>query len=264
VGRGYLNSPGLTAERFIPNPFSEQPGYRLYKTGDLCRYLPDGNIDFLGRIDRQVKVRGFRIELGAIEAVLQRHAAVRQAIALASEYERDDSSARVVERRLVAYIVPETEVRPTVSELCRYLDRHLPGYMVPSSFVMLDEVPVTPSGKVDRHRLPAPGSERPALEDEYVAPRTPVESMLAQIWQEVLGLERIGVYDNFFELGGHSLLATQVASRVRAALRAELPLRSFFETPTIAGLAESVETIRWLAGGPRDHSDSDVRRQGDG
>jgi len=234
LARGYLNRPQLTAERFIPNPFSTEPGTRLYKTGDLARYLPDGNIEYLGRLDHQVKIRGFRIELGEIEATLGQHPAVQEAIVLA----RDDDGTGA---RLAAYVVPvRTEPAPTTSDLLRFLQARLPDYMMPAAFMLLDTLPLTPSGKVDRRALPIPDANRPDLEVAYLAPRTPLEQVLAQIWEDVLGVERVGVHDNFFELGGHSLLAIQVVSRIRAALHTDLPLRRLFETPTIDGLATSL------------------------
>jgi amino acid adenylation domain-containing protein len=236
LARGYLNRPEMTAEKFIPNPFSDEPGTRLYKTGDLARYLPDGNIEFLGRIDHQVKVRGFRIELGEIETVLGRHPTVRETVVMARKDVLGDN-------RLVAYVVPNQKPAPTTNELRSFLKRKLPQYMVPSTFMFLDALPLTPNGKVDRRALPAPDRVRPELERAFVAPRTPIEEMLAGIWAEVLGLEEVGIHDNFFELGGHSLVATQVMYRVRAASRVELSLRSLFERPTVAGLAEYVDRI---------------------
>ena len=233
LARGYLNRPELTAEKFIQNPFSRETGARLYKTGDLARYLADGNIEFLGRIDHQVKVRGFRIELGEIEAVLAGHEGVRETVVVAREDEPG-------EKRLVAYLVAAQETAPTVSELRSLLKGRLPEYMVPSAFVVLDELPLTPNGKVDRRALPAPDHTRPELEEAFVAPRTPVEEVVAGIWAEVLGMEQVGIHDNFFELGGHSLKATQVVSRVREAFQVELPLRSLFESPTVAELALAV------------------------
>jgi amino acid adenylation domain-containing protein len=234
LARGYLNRPDLTAERFIPNPFSDELGSILYKTGDLARYAPDGSIEFLRRLDHQVKLRGFRIELGEIEAVLAQHPAVQQAVLIA----RDDVPG---DTRLVAYIVPRREQAPTVHELHRFLKQKLPESMVPSAFVLLEALPLTPNGKVDRQALPAPGTERPTLEEAFVAPRTPTEERLAGIWTEVLGIVQVGVHDDFFAVGGHSLLATQVLSRVRNRFQVELPLRALFEAPTIAGLATAVE-----------------------
>ncbi|MGC0779176.1 MAG: amino acid adenylation domain-containing protein, partial [Candidatus Acidiferrum sp.] len=233
LARGYLNRPELTAEKFIPDPFSAEPAARMYKTGDLARYRPDGNIEFLGRADHQVKVRGFRIELGEIEAVLGQHPAVREAVVLA----REDAPG---EKRLVAYVVAES----TADELRRFLKDKLPDHMVPAVFVLLDTLPLLSNGKIDRRALPAPDRTRPELDNTFVAPRTPTEELLAQIWAQLLDLERVGVHDNFFDLGGHSLLATQAVSRMREAFQVEIPLRRLFEVPTVAGLAESIETTR--------------------
>jgi amino acid adenylation domain-containing protein len=231
LARGYLNQPALTAERFIPHPFSEAPGARLYRTGDLARYLHDGNIEFLGRLDHQVKIRGFRVELGEIEAVLSQHPAVRDAVAVVGEGPAGD-------KRLLAYVVPRAPHGvPSTAELRLFLKRRLPDYMVPSTFVGLKALPLTPSRKVDRQALPAPDQSRPQLEVRFVAPRTLVEEALAAIWADVLGLQRVGIRDDFFELGGHSLLATQVTSRVSTIFRVEVPLRRLFENPTVAGLS---------------------------
>ena len=239
VARGYLNRPELTADKFIPHPFSVAPGERLYKTGDLVRYLPDGNMEYLGRADEQVKIRGYRIECGEIEAVLAQHEAVREAVVIA----REDTPG---DKRLVAYCVPESEGgMPSHGQLRDFLKKQLPEYMAPAVFVELNGLPLTPNGKVDRRALPLPDQTRPDLEAAFVAPRTPAEEQLAGIWAEVLKVERVGIHDHFFELGGHSLLATQVISRVRNAFEVDLPLRSLFETPTVAGLAESIETFRW-------------------
>jgi len=234
LARGYLNRPGLTAQKFIPNPFSDRPGARLYKTGDLARYLPDGNIEFLGRIDHQVKIRGFRIELGEIEAVLGQYPAVRETVVLA----REDTPG---DKRLVAYVVPRDEQIPVISELRRFLKEKLPDYMVPSTFVTLDVLPLTPNGKVDRRALPAPDAAGLERETVFVAPRTPIEEELAQMWRDILGIEQVGIHDSFFDLGGHSLLATQVVSRVREVYHVEMPVRSLFEAATVANLATTVE-----------------------
>jgi amino acid adenylation domain-containing protein len=231
VTRGYRGRPGHTAERFVPDPFGRKPGARLYRTGDLGRWLPDGAIEFMGRNDAQVKVRGFRVELGEIEARLAEHAAVRQAVVVAREDVPGD-------RRLVAYLVGGVET----DTLRAHLRRSLPEYMVPAAFVVLEAMPLTPNGKVDRKALPAP--DLASAEGEYVTPRTPVEEVLAEIWAEVLRLERVGVHESFFELGGHSLMAIRVISRVRAVFGVELPLRVLFEGPTIAELAVRVEEIR--------------------
>ena len=269
IARGYLNRPELTAERFIEHP---ELG-RLYKTGDLCRWLPDGNIEYIGRTDFQVKIRGFRIELGEIESVLLSQEGVREAVVVAREETAGD-------KRLVAYVVPDKGTRwqgdkvndvyvtdstnvtlspphpVTLSALCRALQAKLPEYMMPSAFVLLEALPLTPNGKLDRRALPAP--DYADAQHEFVAPRNELETQLAAIWQAVLGSKRvateqsrgIGVYDNFFALGGHSLLATQVISRIRQAFVIDLPLRIFFEMPTIAGLATRIrmgEVVQRLA-----------------
>jgi amino acid adenylation domain-containing protein len=234
LARGYLNAPDLTAQKFIPDPFGTEAGGRLYRTGDLARYLADGNIEFLGRVDQQVKIRGYRVEPGEVEAVLAQHPAVREAVVLA----RDDPQG---DKRLVAYVVPDT--RQSVDELRLYLSTKLPGYMIPSRFEQVTELPVTPSGKIDRRALLA---AEPLMAEQVIpgqAPRNDVEEALADIWAQVLGQHQPGVFDNFFDLGGHSLLATQVVSRVRQTFAVEVPMRSFFETPTIAALATLIETI---------------------
>lgn len=233
LSRGYLNRPELTAENFIPNCFSQEIGTRLYKTGDLARYLPDGTIEFIGRIDHQVKIRGFRIELGEIEAVLIQHPEVKQAVVIAREDNPGDN-------RLVAYIVPAGETLQATS-LRQFLKENLPDYMIPSVLIMLEAIPLKTNGKIDRRALPAPDINRPDLDSNFVAPRTSVEQAIANIWTQVLGVQKIVLHDNFFELGGHSLLATQVVSRLREAFQVELPLRCLFESPTIAGLSEEVE-----------------------
>jgi len=238
LARGYFNQPALTAEKFIPDPFNRQPGEALYKTGDLARYFPDGTIEFLGRRDFQVKLRGFRIELGEVEATLCQHPFVSEAVVVA----RDD---RPGDKRLVAYVVASAAERvPATGDLRIFLQEKLPDYMIPSAFVFLDALPLTASGKVDRRALPAPDVVRPDLQEAFVAPRSQSEEMVAGIWSNVLGLERIGVYDSFFELGGHSLLVVQIISRIREVFEVELPVRSLFEVPTIAGLTELIETIR--------------------
>jgi acyl-coenzyme A synthetase/AMP-(fatty) acid ligase/acyl carrier protein len=233
VARGYLNRPELTAERFVPHAFSTQPGARLYRTGDLARFLADGNIEFLGRTDHQVKVRGFRIELGEIEAALGEHPLVREVAVMA----RDD---RPGEKRIVAYILPHEGQPLSTTELRRHLQGRLPDYMLPSTFVIVDSMPLTETGKIDRSALPAPEEARPELAQKYIAPRSALEQVLAGIFAEILKVERVGIRDNFFELGGHSLLATQVTSRIRQLLSVNLPLRKLFEDPTVSGLAEAV------------------------
>ncbi len=237
LARGYLNARELTQEKFIPNPFSGGRGQeRLYKTGDLARYLPDGNIEYLGRIDNQVKIRGFRIELGEIEAALSQHPHVQASCVIA----REDTPG---DKRLVAYIVPQPQVTPRISVLRSFLKEKLPEYMIPSAIVILESLPLTPNGKIDRRALPAPKASSELLE-KYVAPRTPIEEILALIWQQVLKVELVGRHDNFFELGGHSLLATQFISRVRSRLKVEIPLRSLFAAPTIAELAPSIQQLQ--------------------
>lgn len=232
LARGYLNRPELTAEKFIADPFCAEPGGRAYRTGDLARYLPDGNIDFLGRIDHQVKIRGFRIELGEIEAVLREHPAVAEAIVIA----REDRSG---DRRLVGYVVGREET-PSPSELRAFLKGRLPEYMLPSALVLLEALPLTPNGKVDRSALPAPTAAGPEESGSIVAPRTETEAEVAAIWAKVLGRPTLSVEDNFFDLGGHSLLAMQVRARVQSAFGVQLAVRTLFERPTVSGMAEAV------------------------
>jgi len=227
VARGYLGRPGLTAERFVPNPFGN--GDRLYRTGDKVRYLVDGNLEFLGRDDEQVKVRGFRIELGEIENVLGEYPGCAECVVVAQE----DTDGR---NKLVAYVVPEDGISLNVSEMVAYLNSHLPGYMVPGNFVTLEELPVTPSGKIDRKVLPEVDGSRPELTKEYVAPRTEEETALAEIWKSVLGLEKVGVHDNFFELGGDSILSIQIIAQAQGAGLGLTP-QQLFQHPTIEGLA---------------------------
>ena len=245
VARGYLNRPRLTAENFLPDPFSTAPGARLYRTGDLARYRPDGNIEFLGRADDQVKIRGFRIELGEIEAALGQHPAVREAVVLAQEDAAGVVSASPApERRLVAYVCTEREPFPTTTDLRKFLREKLPEYMVPAIFVLLNAFPLMPNGKIDRRALRLSERTRPELDTAFAAPRGPVEELLAEIWSQLLGIELVGIDDNFFALGGHSLLATQLMSRIREAFQVEIPLRRVFEVPTVSGLAESIEAAR--------------------
>jgi amino acid adenylation domain-containing protein len=236
LARGYLNRPGLTAEKFVPHPFSSEPGARLYQSGDLARYCPDGTIELLGRIDHQIKLRGFRIELGEVEAVLEQHPVVREAVVVA----QDDALG---DKQLVAYVIPDRKQEVAAGALRDFLRTRLPEYMVPGTFVLLDALPLSPNGKLDRHALPAPDRARPELESPPLAPRSPTEEVVAGIWTEVLGLEGIGVSDNFFDLGGHSLKATQVVSRVRDAFQVELPVHSVFASPTVAGLAKVIEQV---------------------
>jgi amino acid adenylation domain-containing protein len=234
LARGYYNRPELTAARFVPDPIGKEPGGRLYRTGDLARWLPNGDIEYLGRIDHQVKIRGYRIELSEVEAAIGRHPAVRDAIVLAREYGPGD-------RRLVAYVIPSGAVAPTTTELRAFVGWILPEFMLPAAFVMLEAFPLTPNGKIDRRALPAPQSGvRPDLASAFVAPRTPAEELLASIYARVLRVDRVGVEDSFFERGGHSLLATQAIVRVREAFGLEVPLLSLFERPTVAGMAAAL------------------------
>lgn len=231
VARGYLHQPFLTNEKFIPNPFAAHSKAKLYRTGDLARYRPDGDIEFLGRIDDQIKLRGFRVELGEIEGAIAQHPAVLETVVLV----REDSPG---DQRLVAYLCPQPEANPDLTETLRQsLRGTLPDYMVPSAFIQLKAFPRTPNGKIDRHALPAPDHVQPELARPFVAPRTATEEQLVGIWAEVLNIKQVGIHDNFFDLGGHSLLATQLASRCRDTFHIEIPLRQFFAAPTIADLA---------------------------
>ncbi len=242
VGRGYFRRPDLTAERFLPNPFGSQPGERLYRTGDLGRYLPDGNVEFQGRLDHQVKIRGFRIELGEIETALAQHPAVGEAAVVA----RENTGTG---QHLVAYLVAKQSPLPSSWELRAYLHGRLPAYMVPSVFVLLEALPLTPNGKMDRKALLALHEPEQEVRRDYAAPRTFLEEAIIGIWSEVLGKKQIGIYDNFFEIGGDSLLATQVLSRIADVSQRKLSLRLFFNTPTVAGLAEQIEKSAQTASG---------------
>jgi iturin family lipopeptide synthetase A len=227
---GYLNQPALTAERFIPHPFSKVPGARLYKTGDVARYATDGAIEFMGRIDQQVKIRGYRIEPDEIALVLADHSSVREAVVVAHEVVPGD-------KRLVAYVVLRPDQAPSLVEVRRFAQTRLPDYMVPAAFMLLDALPLTPNGKLDRHALPTADVAATTLKSDYVAPRTHVEEQVAQAWMAVLGVDRVGVRDSFFDVGGNSLLAVRLISRLRDTLRVELSVRTLFEMPTIADLA---------------------------
>jgi hypothetical protein len=232
VARGYLNQAELTAERFIKDPFSADPQGRMYRTGDVGRYRVDGTIEYLGRNDEQVKIRGYRIELGEIEAALLRHEAVKQAVVLA----REDVPG---EKRLVGYVVLQREAAASMEELRGHLQESLPEYMVPAAFVMLESLPLTANGKVDRRALPAP--DLSALRArEYEAPQGEIETTLADIWRQLLGVERVGRHDSFFELGGHSLMATRALVYMRQALKVDIPLSIIFSSPTILAIAESI------------------------
>lgn len=229
LARNYLNRPGLTAERFVPSPFSGEAGARLYRTGDLVRYLPDGSIEFTGRLDDQVKIRGFRVETGEVEALLGQHPAVRETVVVA----RKDTEG---DRRLVAYVVVEEQEGATVNDLRMYLRQRLPGYMIPASFVLLERLPLTENGKVDRRALPEPHDDRVELDTNFVSPRDTVELLLAQIWEDVLDMQRVGVCSNFFELGGDSILAVILMARIDRVFGIQLPLAVLFEGATIENL----------------------------
>jgi len=228
---GYLGRPDLTAERFVPDPYATAPGARLYRTGDLAKRRADGTLSFVGRADHQVKVRGFRIEAGEIETALERMSGVARAAAVAR---RDGGEAR-----LVAYVASAGGAPPSEAEMRAELRRVLPEYMVPSLFVTLEALPLNANGKIDRAALPEPG--KTVRSAEWVAPRTPVEETICEVWQAVLGRDRVGAGDDFFEIGGDSLLATQVVARLKAAFAIDLPLRRFFQGSTVEALAAAVE-----------------------
>jgi acyl carrier protein len=233
LARGYLARPDLTAQRFVPHPWSAVPGLRLYRSGDLV-LRRDGELHYLGRIDQQVKIRGFRVELGEIEAALLALPAVREAVVLLREDAADD-------RRLAAYLTLRPGIEaPSVSALRDSLAAALPDYMVPAAFVVLPALPLTQNGKLDRRALPAPGPERPDLAARFVEPAGDLESVLAGMWGEVLGLERVGAEDDFFELGGNSLLAMRLFGRVEEAFQREVPLLTLYESPTVRGLARAL------------------------
>ena len=235
LARGYRGRAGLTAERFVPDPYSREPGARLYRTGDIARRLSDGLIEYMGRADHQVKLRGHRIELGEIEAALASHPSVRAAAVVV----RGDAPGG---ERLVAYFVARGGERPSADELREHIAARLPRHMIPAAFVSLDALPLMTNGKVDRKALPAPSEAHRGGDDTYVAPRTPTEQVVAEIWAEVLRVERVGVNDNIYELGGHSLLAMQITSRVREAFDLEISLAELFTAaPTVAEMAAAVE-----------------------
>ena len=253
LARGYFKRPELTAERFIAHPLDPESGKRLYRTGDLARYRPDGTIEHLGRLDFQVKVRGFRIELGEIEANLDRHPTVKHAVVMA----REDSPG---DKQLVAYAIPQAGEQPTARALRTALAESLPDYMIPGTYVFLESFPLTPNGKVDRNALPAPTPGRPELDEEYVAPRNEGETRLAELWAEVLRIEKIGIHDNFFELGGDFLKVAQIATRVRDAFGVDMPLRLLFEKPSVAGLLPAIEELPPAAEGLEELPITEVRR----
>ena len=244
LARGYLKRPDITAERFIPDPFSKEPGARLYKTGDIVRYLPDGNIEFKGRVDHQVKIRGFRIELGEIEVFLRQHSAVREAVVIIREDHPGD-------QRIVVYVLPKDRESFHIREIRDYLIVKLPNYMIPSAFVLLDSVPLTPNNKVDRNALPEPDQFIQRLDCKYIAPRSELEIQLAGIWENVLGVRPVGITDNFFEIGGHSLLAVRLSSEIRKIAGKDFPVMALFHNPTIEQLSRIIinksSSYKWPA-----------------
>jgi acyl-coenzyme A synthetase/AMP-(fatty) acid ligase len=231
VAQGYYKRPGLTAERFVAHPFSEDPAATLYRTGDLARFLPDGNIEFLGRADQQIKIRGYRVELGEVENVLSTNAAVQEAVVITHEDKHGLT-------QLSAYIT--TSESTTAQALREFLLQKLPPYMIPANFVFLDKLPRTPNGKVNRRALPDPDGSSSKAAAVYVEPRTALEKVLAGVWGELLNYEPIGINDNFFNLGGHSILVTQLVGRLRSLLPVDLPLRIIFDRPTIAELSDYI------------------------
>ncbi|MEH1768063.1 MAG: amino acid adenylation domain-containing protein [Nostoc sp.] len=238
LARGYLNRPGLTIDKFILDPFSSKPGARLYKTGDLARYLSDGNIEFLGRIDHQVKIRGFRIELGEIEAVLRQHLSVKEAVVISREEVQGD-------KRLVAYLTLNLEQTVKVEQLRRFIQQKLPIYMMPSAFVILTAFPMTPNGKIDRRSLPEPAQTRQQAEETFVPPSDEIELKLARIWEKVLGIKPIGIKDNFFDLGGNSLLSIRLFAQVQKAFKKDMPLAILYQNPTIEQLAIIIRQLEF-------------------
>jgi len=242
LARGYINRPEVTAERFVPNPFTRLKGDRLYRTGDVARHRPDGELEYLRRLDYQVKIRGFRIELGEIESQLVEHSGIRDAVVMVRGPGDD--------RQLVAYIVPAHEPAPKINEVRSYLRERLPEYMVPSWILTLEQMPRTPNGKVDRNALPVPQSLRPDLEVEYVPAQTEVERSIAEICQQVIQVEKVGIYDSFFELGAHSILLLQIHGKLEEAFNVDIPMTDMFQYPTINALAKYLSN-KQSAPGPK-------------
>jgi acyl carrier protein len=254
LSRGYLNQPRLTAECFLPNPFSRQPGARFYRTGDLARYLPDGQIEFLGRADDQVKIRGFRIELGEVEIALGQHENVREAMVVARPAPGNGHM------QLVAYVVPRTESDVTSGALRRHLEQQLPDHMIPAAFVLIPQLPRTPSGKLDRRSLPASEMNQTSSEALFVAPQTEMERILAAVWQEVLNTDKAGINESFFELGGDSLLLLRANAKLREALNREISIVEMFEYPTISSLAAYLSEQEREDALKRGRSRAEIRR----
>jgi acyl carrier protein len=240
VARGYLSQPELTAQRFILDPFQANSDTRLYRTGDIARYLPTGDLEILGRTDQQVKIRGHRVELGEIEALLGEHPAVRESVVVARETPNGD-------KRLIAYVIPRDGQNPTQREVRQYVQERLPDHMVPAQIVFMTLFPQTPNKKIDRNALPVPDADTIQSECAFQPPATDAEKILATLWAELLDVQRVGRHDNFFESGGHSLLAMQLVSRVRTRFGVNLPLKNLFEHPTVAGLAEAIDALSWSA-----------------
>jgi acyl carrier protein len=243
LAQGYLGRPELTAEKFIPNLFANEPGQLLYKTGDLVRFQSDGNLQFLSRLDHQLKIRGFRVEPGEVEAVLRQYPGVRDAIVLAHEHNGD--------KKLVGYVIVPEELEVNAGALRSFMRETLPDYMTPAAIVSLHAWPLTPNGKIDRRALPAPEQAVYHLGEESQQPRTVVEETLVGLWSDALKIPTVGIHHNFFDLGGHSLLAMRLVSRVRERFQVELELRSLFESPTIAGMAAIIEQ-------PQSHEDMEA------
>ncbi len=256
LARGYLNRPELTATKFVPHPFSSDPAARLYKSGDLARFLANGDIEYIGRIDTQIKIRGFRIELGEIESWLTKHPAIRSCLVTATKDHQGNHF-------IAAYLVPKEKQELSSQQLREYLRQTLPEYMIPSAFVVLDEFPLTPNGKIDRRALPDPLTHRIDLQREYEPPKTPTEEILANIFSEILNIEQVGSNDHFFELGGHSLLATQLTSRVRDSFGLELPLKVLFEHPVLSELAQAIDNLKLQQAGLEQPPLKPIKRDGD-
>jgi acyl-coenzyme A synthetase/AMP-(fatty) acid ligase len=252
LARGYLNNAELTKRHFLADPFVTAPESRMYKTGDLARFRPDGNIELLGRVDRQVNVRGFRVELDDVENVVLEHPAVRQCTVVLRVAASGDPC-------LAAYVVGERELGPAA--IRGFVRDRLPEYMVPADYVFLDSLPLTAAGKVDTRALPEPEQSRLSLETTFVAPTTATEKSLEQIWTELLGISSIGIEDDFFDLGGHSLLASRMLFRAREIAGRDIPLRTFFEVPTISGLASHIEILRYAACSASNDSDDEEREE---
>jgi acyl carrier protein len=239
---GYISDETVTAARFVTNPFTKDPDDRLYRTGELARYLPDGNVEWTGRSDRQVNIRGFRVELAEVESVLSQHPAVKDTAVVSKEFPLGGAlPISTHDLRLVAYVVPDLDQPLSIDGLRSFLSARLPDYMVPSHFLILGRLPLTPNSKVDYQALPPADQSLTGQKDSFIAPRNDLEANLCKIFSQVLGIQQVGVNDNFFRLGGHSLLAAQAATRIKEACGVALELRTFLESPTVAALAKQIE-----------------------